>query len=219
VDLSNVRFGWPGTADLLAIERLCLEPGERVMLLGPSGSGKSTLLALLAGIVAPTSGTLRVLGQELSAMPAHRRDAFRGDHIGFVFQQFNLLPYLSMLDNVLLPLVFCPERKRRAGPAPALAAGRLLERLGLDPGDLRRIDRLSVGQQQRIAVARALLGSPELLLADEPTSALDRGNALRHAELLREESTASGTTLVVATHDERIASCFTRVIEMDSLQA
>ncbi|HEU5134207.1 MAG TPA: ATP-binding cassette domain-containing protein [Steroidobacteraceae bacterium] len=174
IDLQHIKFSWPGAPALLEIERLQVERGERVFLRGPSGSGKSTLLGLIGGVLAPNAGSVRVLDQPLHDMSAAERDRFRGEHVGFVFQMFNLVPYLSVRENVLLALRFAPARAARVN-SRGEEAGRLLAAMGLaDPALLDRpVTQLSIGQQQRVAAARALLGGPELLVADEPTSALD----------------------------------------------
>src|SRR5262249_15473267 len=154
-----------------------LAPGERLFLCGPSGSGKSTLLGLLAGVLKPSSGDVRVLDMSFAGMSSSKRDRFRAEHIGYIFQQFNLLPFLAPVENVLLGCAWSKARKQRAGgegDAMREEAVRLLQALGLDERTIAhaRTSELSVGQQQRVAAARALIGGPELLLADEPTSAL-----------------------------------------------
>ena len=222
VELQDLRFRWPGAAaPLLDIPRLCLEAGETLFLHGESGSGKSTLLALLAGVLLPQSGRARLLGSDWSALPATRRDRRRADHVGIVFQQFNLLGYLPVLDNVLLPCRFSPRRAERAAARdgdPAAAARRLLQRMGLAP-DLwaRPASRLSVGQQQRVAAARALIGEPELLIADEPTSALDEARRDEFMALLLEACVGAGSALVFVSHDARLAAAFSRHVELGAL--
>ncbi|HMO45768.1 MAG TPA: ABC transporter ATP-binding protein [Rubrivivax sp.] len=213
IDATGLRYRWPGSReDCLAIDRLQLEAGRSVFLHGPSGSGKSTLLGLLAGVLLPGAGTLRLLGQDWAALSGARRDAFRADHVGYVFQQFNLLPYLSVLDNVLLPCRFSGLRRQRAeadaGSARA-GAEALLERMGLGAALWpRRAARLSVGQQQRVAAARALIGRPELVIADEPTSALDAALRDGFMALLLQQCRDAGSTLVFVSHDERLAKRF-----------
>ena len=178
VEIQDLGFAWPGQAECLDIRHFQLAPGEALFLEGPSGSGKTTLLGLLGGVQRPSRGQVRLLGQDLGALATARRDRFRVDHTGFLFQQFNLLPFLSVLDNVLLPCQFSALRRERAVARhgdPQGAALTLLRALGLsDPALPRRPAReLSIGQQQRVAAARALIGQPELVIADEPTSALD----------------------------------------------
>ena len=174
VGLDQLRYRWKGQEkDILHVPELTIAQGEHVFLRGESGSGKTTLLNLLAGILSPTSGTIRLLEQEMHSASSTARDRFRADHTGVIFQQFNLLPYLSVLENVTLPCHFSSRRRDKAGDVNASAIS-LLEHLQLGE-DLRNslVTSLSVGQQQRVAAARALIGQPEIIIADEPTSALD----------------------------------------------
>jgi putative ABC transport system ATP-binding protein len=221
IELRALRFAWPGGAPVLDIDELHVARGEKVFLRGASGSGKSTLLGLVGGVLRPNGGLVRVLGTDLGALPPAARDRFRGRHIGFIFQMFNLLPYLSVLDNVLLPVRFNVERGARLGGHAALAAEgrRLLGVLGLTDAELlnRAVTQLSIGQQQRVAAARALLGSPELIVADEPTSSLDhdaRGDFLR---LLMQECARSGSTLLFVSHDSSLAGLFDRSISLETI--
>ncbi len=218
LQLSELRFRWPGRDhDQLNIPHMRLEPGQRAILLGPSGSGKSTLLGLIAGLHTPSQGQVMVLGQDLAQLSPAGRDHFRADHMGFVFQQFNLLPYLSALDNVLLPLRFSRRRRQRAGNAPA-EARRLLEELQLtEPSWALPPHQLSVGQQQRVAVARALIGGPELLIADEPTSALDADTRDQFLALLMQELNRHGSTLLMVSHDASLANHFDRVLNLSQI--
>jgi putative ABC transport system ATP-binding protein len=222
VELQDLRFGWPGAAvPLLDIPQLRLDAGETLFLHGESGSGKSTLLALLAGVLLPQSGQVRLLGSDWSDLPSSRRDRRRADHVGIVFQQFNLLGYLPVLDNVLLPCRFSPRRAERASARdgdPAAAARRLLQRMGLAP-DLwaRPASRLSVGQQQRAAACRALIGRPALVVADEPTSALDADRQRAFLDLLRDECAEAGAALLFVSHDQRLADRFDRQLSMRQL--
>lgn len=166
----DLEFRWPGADGFcLRLKDLTVDAQKSLFLHGPSGSGKSTLLNLIGGVLAPQAGRIELLGEGFSDLPAHRRDAFRADHIGFIFQQFNLIPYLPVLANVLLPCRFSARRAARAGQ-PEAAARQLLHRLDIAP-ELhgQAAHRLSVGQQQRVAAARALIGRPEILIADEPT--------------------------------------------------
>jgi putative ABC transport system ATP-binding protein len=220
IDLTRVKFGWPGAPTLLDIEQLSIERGERVFIRGPSGSGKSTLLGLVGGVLVPDSGAVTVLGAPLAAWPAAARDRFRGEHVGFVFQMFNLVPYLSVLENVLLAVQFAPARADRVRAlGPESEARRLLAALGLDdPAALARdVTRLSIGQQQRVAAARALLGSPEILIADEPTSALDHDARESFLRLLMQECAAHGTTLLYVSHDPALAALFDRELALRDL--
>jgi putative ABC transport system ATP-binding protein len=222
VDIEGLRYRWRGAAaDCLDIERLQLGAGHSVFLHGPSGSGKSTLLGLLAGVLLPSGGRVSLLGQDWSALSGARRDAFRADHVGYVFQQFNLLPYLSVRDNVLLPCRFSSRRRERAsaaGGSAADAAEALLEQMGLGaPLWTRPASQLSVGQQQRVAAARALIGQPELVIADEPTSALDAALRDSFMDLLLRQCRAANSTLVFVSHDERLAALFDQSLALPQL--
>jgi putative ABC transport system ATP-binding protein len=217
--LHQARFAWPGAdRDVLAIEHLHLAAGRTVFLHGPSGCGKSTLLGLMAGVLVARQGTVSLLGQDWAALPGGRRDARRVDHVGVVFQQFNLLPYLTVLDNVLLPTRFSALRAQRCTGTPLQAARTLLQRVAL-PEALwaRRADALSVGQQQRVAAARALIGAPELVIADEPTSALDAALRDDFMALLMSACAAAGSTLVFVSHDERLATHFDERLSLPDL--
>jgi putative ABC transport system ATP-binding protein len=219
VELRGVRYRWPRAGeDTLDVARVTLERGERVFVRGPSGSGKSTLLSLVAGILVASAGEVRFMGRDWASMSGARRDGFRADHIGYVFQQFNLLPYLSVMDNALLGCRFSALRAQRAGDAKR-EAGRLLERAGL-PAPLwsRRATELSVGQQQRVAAVRALLGRPELVIADEPTSALDEALRDTFMQVLVADCVEAGSALVFVSHDPRLAAGFDRAVDIAALQ-
>ena len=216
VRIVDLQFSWDATP-CLDIPRFELAPGEQVFLHGPSGSGKSTLLNLLAGVLVPQAGELSVLGVSLPGLSGAARDRFRADHLGLVFQQFNLIPYLSVLDNVLLPCRFSPRRRERAGDARQTAA-RLLAHLDLEEGLWRRpATDLSVGQQQRVAAARALIGAPELVVADEPTSALDAERQTAFLDLLSNECAAAGAALMFVSHDRRLAERFHRELALGEI--
>jgi putative ABC transport system ATP-binding protein len=216
VQLHDVQFRWSRKAPLvLQIPQLRIERGERVFLLGPSGSGKSTLINLIAGIVPPTQGEIHLLDQPLSTWRGHRRDRFRVDHIGLIFQQFNLLPYLSVLENTLLPCRFSVRRHRAAAQEHGIEnqARALLRGLGLSDALLhKRVTELSVGQQQRVASARALIGKPDLIIADEPTSALDADTRDSFIKLLFEY--AEQSTILFVSHDRSLAPLFHRSLSM-----
>jgi putative ABC transport system ATP-binding protein len=223
VSLRELRFAWPGQAKACVdIVEFSVAGGESVFIHGESGSGKSTLLALLGGVLVPQSGSIRILGTELTLLSAAARDRFRVDHTGFIFQQFNLLPYLSMQDNVLLPCRFSARRRRRAldrSGTLAAEAKRLLAELDLDPSLWSRpVTQLSVGQQQRVAAARALIGAPELVIADEPTSALDAARQAAFLDLLADECRLAGATLIFVSHDARLASHCARSVALAELQ-
>jgi putative ABC transport system ATP-binding protein len=223
VTMSGVRFAWPGPkAFALEIEAFALPARERILLVGPSGSGKSTFLSLLAGIVTPAEGRLEVLGNDMAKLTSSARDRFRAEHFGIIFQMFNLLPYGSVVDNVVLPLSFAASRRERVRNGSSTDAGearRLLKSLGLETSELDGLSAasLSVGQQQRVAAARALIGRPEIIVADEPTSALDRNRQTAFLDLLFAEVAAAGATLIMVSHEEELGSRFDRVLRLDDI--
>ena len=223
VDLADVRFAWDGGGPAVVdIGSLRVARGERLFLRGPSGSGKSSLLSLLAGVVVAQAGSVRVLGQDLAALGAAGRDRFRADHVGFIFQMFNLIPYLTVIENVMLPCGFSERRSanaREAGGSVHGEAVRLLRHLDMaDPLVLRKpVTALSVGQQQRVAAARALIGAPELIVADEPTSSLDADRRQAFIELLFQECAGESATLVFVSHDASLEGLFDRTVEFAQL--
>jgi putative ABC transport system ATP-binding protein len=217
VSCRNVQFQWPGSGATLDMDDFVVAPGERMFLCGPSGSGKSTLLGLLSGVLRASSGEVTVLGVAFSTLSATQRDQFRAEHLGYIFQQFNLLPFLSPIENVLLGCAWSPVRAARAGStrqAQEAEAVRLLTALDLKPVAIERARTgdLSVGQQQRVAAARALIGGPQLLIADEPTSALDADNRDAFLHLLLTECTRHGTGVVFVSHDMSLAHQFDRTV-------
>jgi putative ABC transport system ATP-binding protein len=222
INVENVSFSWPGqSAPTLQMDAFKVERQDQVFIAGPSGSGKSTLLALIGGIVVPQRGTIAILGTELHSISASARDQFRVDHIGFIFQQFNLIPYLSILDNVLLPCQFSRYRRQRAlaqGTTLRSAAESLLRSLDLAPALWSRpVTQLSIGQQQRVAAARALIGQPEIIVADEPTSALDADRQQRFLDLMQRECEQACSTLLFVSHDQRLASRFSHRLALNEL--
>lgn len=217
IEVQDVQFRWPGTGAGLDVPGFSVAAGDAVFLHGPSGSGKSTLLSLLAGVLVPDEGEVRILGQAWSAMASAARDCYRADHIGYIFQQFNLLPYLPVLGNVLLPCRLSRRRAQRAEQAGGAAesAKQLLSTLGIGSELWQRpASQLSVGQQQRVAAARALVGQPELVIADEPTSALDASRRDAFMHLLLAACGRAGSTLLFVSHDERLAGHFRRTVEL-----
>lgn len=218
IELSNLSFGWPGGGFGLDIERFCVGAGESLLVLGQSGSGKSTLLSLICGLATPLSGTIHVAGQDLGQMSRAARDRFRADTIGIIFQMFNLLPFATPRDNILLPLDFSPARRQRC-PHPQRDAQHLASALGLSEAQISRgtASALSVGQQQRVAVARAMIGAPPIVIADEPTSALDDETAAEFLDLLFAQIRDTGATLVMVSHDTRLSGRFDRVERIDQI--
>lgn len=220
--LDDISYTWRGNdAPTLSVPHVDIASGEHVFLHGPSGSGKSTLLGLIAGITTPQSGTITVLGTALHTLSTSQRDLFRANHIGFIFQQFNLIPYLSVIDNVLLPCHFSTIRRQRAlesGQSLQKAATDLLSQLNITKNYWQEdITKLSIGQQQRVAAARALIGAPDIIIADEPTSALDEKNQEQFLSTLQSACRASTTTLLFISHDLRLASRFDRQVALTDI--
>ena len=213
--LSELTHAWPGQAPLIQIAQLTLPQGPHLFNQGPSGCGKCTLLSLLAGVQQVQLGGCQVLGQNLATLGPMQRDQLRGEHMGVIFQQFNLLPFLDVAANALLPTRLFASRAAAASQvwgspqaqAQALAAG-----LGL-PSSLwhQPVHQLSVGQQQRVAAVRALMGQPQLIIADEPTSALDDANQLEFLDLLLGTAEMQGASVVMVSHNARLADRFHQV--------
>ncbi|KPJ80131.1 MAG: ABC transporter ATP-binding protein [Gemmatimonas sp. SG8_23] len=197
------------THEVLTGTSATIEAGERVAILGPSGSGKSTLLNLVSGIDLPDSGTVRVGGTDIGTLAERDRTLFRRERVGFVFQFFNLMPTLTVLENLLLPLELTGSADGEARARELLDAVGLGDRAGAFP------DRLSGGEQQRVAIARALIHGPDLLLADEPTGNLDEDTSEIVVRLLDELVREAGTTLIVVTHSRELASRMDRVLRVD----
>ncbi len=224
IELSDIDFCWGSTSmDFrIQVKDFRLEKMESVILVGPSGGGKSTLLSLICGILRPQNGVIKILGQDFERMSNSERDSFRADNIGIIFQQFNLLPYLSALDNVLLPLEFSLLRRKTSGEIKEkhnAEAKHLLKSLSITPETLgkQKAATLSIGQQQRVAAARAVIGSPELIIADEPTSSLDEKSQDEFLKQLFAEKTAKGASLLMVSHNPRIAKRFDRLVELSDI--
>ncbi len=200
----------------MSVPELTIVPGETVLLLGESGSGKSTLLSLICGTVMPVSGRVAVAGTDIGALSSGKRDQYRAEQIGMIFQQFNLLPFGSVKDNILLPLRFAPARRKRVANG-AREAQDICAALGLPDLQSEKASKLSVGQQQRVAVARAMIGRPPLIIADEPTSALDETSQSTFLDLLFEQVRAHGTTLLMVSHDPRLSPRFDRTLRMEDI--
>ena len=219
LELQNIEFSWPQQAKpLFAIAELTLQQGETLFIGGPSGCGKTSLLSLITGIQVAQHGTCRVLGTTMNQLSPSDRDRFRGEHLGLIFQQFNLLPFLTVQENIELPSKLFDRRFKKStqlfGSVQA-HADRLCDALHLEPAlRHRRANLLSVGEQQRVAAARALLGCPSLIVADEPTSALDEDNKIDFLNLLLSTAGAQKTSVITVSHDLRIASKFDRVFLM-----
>ena len=218
IKLNDVRFRWPGWPPFaIAVDELSVQKGEKVLLLGESGSGKSTLLSLICATLLADSGTVVIGGTEIKTLSGWARDRFRAEQIGVIFQQFNLLPFGSVLDNILLPLRFAPIRRRNCNDAPRKVV-ELCKDLGLpDNVETTKAANLSVGQQQRVAVARALIGQPPILIADEPTSSLDEANQDNFLDVLFEQVRVYNSTLLMVSHNPRLSEGFDRVLHMSEI--
>ncbi len=222
--MNDVEFSWENsTQPLFRVSQFQVTPGQRLFVSGGSGAGKSTFLSLIAGILIPTRGSISILGKATNKLTFAERDHLRAHHMGYIFQMFNLIPYLSVLENVLLGLRFSSIKQARLGHnnlEQEAEAKRLLNALGLNSNLANVAARnLSVGQQQRVAAARALLGDPELLLADEPTSALDAVNCAQFLELLFTECQRANIALIYVSHDQTSAANFDRQITMESFHS
>lgn len=217
IHAQNLTFGYTGGPTVLDIPEMFIGAGERVFLYGPSGSGKTTLLGLVAGVLRPPPGTLHVLGRDVGALSSPARDRLRAAHIGYVFQMFNLIPYLNVRENIALPARITAERKRRLQGSLDDAVADAAAHLGIEALLDQKVTRLSVGQQQRVAAARALLGAPEVVIADEPTSALDTDRRHAFLELLFRNVEEAGSTLLFVSHDLGLADLFDRSLSLAEL--
>lgn len=226
IQLDKVQFRWPKAEHaILDIPAFSIRAQQHLFVKGPSGSGKSTLLSLLTAINTPQQGSINLLGTDICRLKQGQRDQFRADNIGYIFQQFNLLPYLSVIDNVCLACEFSKLRKQKVlaqgsnnKDAVRLEAKRLLTALNL-PDEIQdqKASHLSIGQQQRVAAARALMGSPALVIADEPTSALDHDNREAFIQLLMQEVSRNNATLIFVSHDPTLEPLFEQTIDLAQL--
>jgi putative ABC transport system ATP-binding protein len=223
IEMTGMRFSWGGSRDpVLSIDKLRMRSGERVFIEGPSGSGKSTLLSLIAGVITPQQGKIRVNGYPLHALKGVARDRIRADHIGYIYQMFNLIPYLSVIENVTLPCRFSLRRREKASARSAsieAEAIRLLKNLDMGGASVtnKPATELSVGQQQRVAAARALIGAPEIIIADEPTSSLDADLREAFIHLLFQECDPKVSSLIFVSHDTALAGHFDRKIRLSDV--
>ena len=214
IELRGVEFRY-ADGFRLSVDGLSVAAGEALAIVGPSGSGKSTLLNLIAGVTLPGQGSITTCGHEMTALDEGARRQFRISRIGLVFQEFELLDYLSVLDNILLPYRIHPAMRLDASVRERAAA--LAENVGIADKLGRHPDRLSQGERQRAAVCRALLTQPRLLLADEPTGNLDPDNKRRVLDLLVERTSAAGATFVTVTHDHALLDRFERTLDIDAI--
>lgn len=218
VEISALEFSYQGSAPVLQIPAWELQSGEKIFLYGPSGTGKTTFLEIMAGVLTPQKGQVKILDQDLAAMTPQQRDHFRAAHLGYIFQSFNLIPYLSVEENIALPCHLSAARQKHLqGKNISEAISFLCARLGIQSLLKRKVTELSVGQQQRVAVARALLGKPDLILADEPTSALDADHREKFLNLLFELCEEARTGLIFVSHDRSIEHLFHRSVSLASL--
>ncbi len=218
IHLRNVVFGYNPRVPVLRVGEFVVASGKRVFLYGPSGSGKTTLLGLITGILQPQQGSCRVLGVEMTKLSMSARDRHRGAEMGYIFQSFNLIPYLTVRQNVALP---CQVHKRRRKHIVASTlheeVERLVRRLGLETHIDHGVKQLSTGQQQRVAIARAVIGKPSLVIADEPTSALDADRRQAFMDLLFEVCDEAGATLVFVSHDRSLMAHFDEQVALSDI--
>jgi putative ABC transport system ATP-binding protein len=211
IQLKDIRYTYPDTPAklILNINSWKVAAGEQVFVHGPSGGGKSTLLNLLSGLLQADTGEVSVMGQRLDKISSRQRDRFRADHIGYIFQQFNLIPYLDAIDNIKLAHQFA---KQNTSSSLEDDIKSLLSSFYIEPADWQKpVAKLSIGQQQRIAIARAMVNKPELLIADEPTSSLDQDNRDNFMKELMAMVSEYNTTLLFVSHDMSLAKYFNRI--------
>ena len=219
IAIKNLSFAYKSAEGFgLSIPELHLSRGKTYLLLGPSGSGKSTFLNLLAGILRAQSGALHIADQDMMTVGASAIDRFRGEHIGFIFQSLNLIPWLTVKDNIALGLTFAPKRRQSLEQDTLQAIENLVQAMNIDAALLTSsAGQLSIGQQQRVAAARALIGAPDIILADEPSSALDDANTTAFFDLLMARLDRSRQMLLVVSHDTRLVDYFDEVLQIGDI--
>ena len=218
IKINSVKFYWSKKSNFkIFVPNLEIKKGEKVLLLGESGSGKTTLLSLMCGFLNPLSGNISINGNTINQLSSKTRDEYRADNIGIIFQQFNLLPYANVVDNVLLPLYFSKVRSNNVSNKKEKVI-ELFKQLRL-PDDIAqfRASSLSMGQQQRVAVARALIGNPSLIIADEPTSSLDADAQKIFLNLMFEQISENNSTLLMVSHDKSLSNQFDRLIDINEI--
>lgn len=217
ISVRDLEFSYRGTdaSFRLSISQLDISPGQRIAVIGPSGSGKSTMLQLIAGILLPDRGTISVGNHHVSKLDDAGRRAFRIRNIGFIFQDFELIDYLNVVENILLPYRLNPQLRLAA--EDRLRARDLCQRLGLKGKETRTVTALSQGERQRVAIGRALIHKPGLLLADEPTGNLDPANKHLMVDLLKEAAAHEETSLVMVTHDHALLDGWDRILDFKDL--
>ena len=218
IKIESLNFYWSKKSNFkIFVPSLEIKKGEKVLLLGESGSGKTTLLSLICGFLNPLSGSISINGNTINKLSSKTKDEYRAANIGIIFQQFNLLPYANVVDTVLLPLYFSQARSKNIVNKRA-AALELFKQLRL-PDDIAqyRASNLSVGQQQRVAVARALIGNPSLIIADEPTSSLDTNAQQLFLDLMFKQISENNSTLLMVSHDKSLSNRFDRQININEI--
>ena len=218
IKIESLNFYWSKKSNFkIFVPSLEIKKGEKVLLLGESGSGKTTLLSLMCGFINPLSGNISINGNTINQLSSKTRDEYRADNIGIIFQQFNLLPYANVVDNVLLPLYFSKVRSNNVSNKKEKVI-ELFKQLRL-PDDIAqfRASSLSMGQQQRVAVARALIGNPSLIIADEPTSSLDADAQKIFLNLMFEQISENNSTLLMVSHDKSLSNQFDRLIDINEI--
>ena len=218
IKIDSVRFHWSKKSSFkIFVPNFKISKGEKVLLLGESGSGKTTLLSLICGFLNPLSGSISINGSTINKLSSKTKDEHRADNIGIIFQQFNLLPYANVIDNIVLPLYFSKVRSANVTNQRESALN-LCKQLRLpDDIDQYKASSLSVGQQQRVAVARALIGNPSLVIADEPTSSLDTDAQQIFLDLMFEQISNNKSTLLMVSHDRSLAERFDRLIDINEV--
>ncbi|MFZ4405105.1 MAG: ABC transporter ATP-binding protein [Pseudobdellovibrionaceae bacterium] len=216
IQIENLKFKYTTLDfDILDIPRFTLKKAEKVFLYGPSGCGKTTFLEVLAGIHLPQTGKLQINGTHLSDLSSAERDQFRSDHMGYIFQSFNLIPYLNVEENITLPLYFSPQKRNQVAiDDEQKTAQDLCRFLGIEKYLKSPVTQLSVGQQQRVAAARAIIGKPKLILADEPTSALDFDHREKFIHLLFTLCEQQQTSVLFVSHDRTLEKLFDRSLSL-----
>ena len=214
VEIKDIQFRYPGTLNcVLDIPELKIQKNEKIFLYGPSGCGKTTLLEALAGVLVPESGIVSICNTEIQNLSSSKRDRFRAAKMGYIFQSFNLIPYLTVGENITLPLYLSFERRKNTPLKNEKEQVQYIcTELGIESLLNKSVTELSIGQQQRVAAARALLGKPELILADEPTSALDFDHREKFIKLLFSLCEKSKTALLFVSHDRTLEKLFDRSI-------
>ena len=215
INIQKLKFSYDGTNNVLDVKELQIDEAQKVFLYGPSGHGKSTLLNIIAGVLTPSSGEINILGNDFKNISQGKRDKIRGENIGYIFQNFNLIPYLNIKDNITLPCRINPRRAQSLDYE--IQADEIIENLGLTEHVLKKVTDLSIGQQQRVAAARALIGNPKLVIADEPTSSLDEKNTEEFMKLLINECNRRKFTLLFVSHDSRLKQYFSRSLSLSEI--